>query len=41
MGAGFSSLYPEIHYIEVRYIKVWVYYYYVATILPVVLLVAA
>ena len=25
MGAGFCSLYCEIHYIEVRYIKVWVY----------------
>ena len=25
MGAGFCSLYHEIHYIEVRYIKVWVY----------------
>ena len=27
MGAGFCSLYREIHYIEVRYIKVWVYNY--------------
>ena len=26
MGAGFCSLYREIHYIEVRYIKVWVYF---------------
>ena len=26
MGAGFSSLYREIHYIKVRYIKVWVYH---------------
>ena len=26
MGTGFCSLYREIHYIEVRYIKVWVYY---------------
>ena len=26
MGAGFCSLYHEIHYIEVRYIKVWVYF---------------
>ena len=25
MGAGFSALYGEIHYIEVRYIKFWVY----------------
>ena len=25
MGAGFCSLYCEIHYIEVRYIEVWVY----------------
>ena len=25
MGAGFCSLYREIHYIKVRYIKVWVY----------------
>ena len=25
MGTGFSSLYHKIHYIEVRYIKVWVY----------------
>jgi len=25
MGAGFSSLYHEIHYIKVRYIEVWVY----------------
>ena len=23
MGAGFCSLYHKIHYIEVRYIKVW------------------
>ena len=27
MGAGFCSLYHEIHYIEVRYIKVWVYFF--------------
>ena len=27
MGAGFCSLYHEISYIEVRYIKTWVYYY--------------
>ena len=26
MGAGFNSLYCKIHYIEVRYIEVWVYY---------------
>ena len=26
MGAGFCSLYREIHYIEVCYIKVWVYF---------------
>ena len=26
MGAGFCSLYRKIHYIEVRYIKVLVYY---------------
>ena len=26
MGAGFCSLHREIHYIEVCYIKVWVYY---------------
>ena len=26
MRAGFSLLYREIHYIEVRYIEVWVYY---------------
>ena len=26
IGAGFCSLYQEIHYFEVRYIKVWVYY---------------
>ena len=25
MWAGFSSLYHKIHYIKVRYIKVWVY----------------
>ena len=25
MEAGFCSLYRKIHYIEVRYIKVWVY----------------
>ena len=25
MGPGFCSLYRKIHYIEVRYIKVWVY----------------
>ena len=25
MGAGFYSLYREIHYIEVHYIEVWVY----------------
>ena len=25
MGAGFCSLYHEIHYIEVHYIKVWAY----------------
>ena len=25
MGAELSSLYREIHYIKVRYIKVWVY----------------
>ena len=25
MGAGFCSLYHEIHYIEVHYIEVWVY----------------
>ena len=24
-GAGICSLYHEIHYIEIRYIKVWVY----------------
>ena len=28
MGAGFCSLYCKIHYIEVRYIKVWVYVFY-------------
>ena len=27
MGAGFCWLYREIHYIEVRYIKVWLYLY--------------
>ena len=27
MGAVFSSLYREIHYIQVHYIKVWVYNY--------------
>ena len=27
IGVGFSSLYHEIHYIEVRYIEVWVYYH--------------
>ena len=27
MGAWFSSLYRDIHYIKVRYIKVWVYLY--------------
>ena len=27
MGAGFCSLYRDIHYIKVRYIKVWVYLY--------------
>ena len=34
MGAGFCSLYPKIHYIEVHYIKVWVVHilYYVSTI---------
>ena len=26
MGAGFSSLYQEIHYFEVCYIEVWVYH---------------
>ena len=26
MGTGFCSLYHEIHYIEVRYIEIWVYY---------------
>ena len=26
MRAGFSLLYREIHYIEIRYIEVWVYY---------------
>ena len=26
MGAGFSSLYHEIHYMEVRYIDIWVYF---------------
>ena len=25
-GAGICSLYHEIHYIEIRYIEVWVYY---------------
>ena len=25
-GAGICSLYQEIHYIEIRYIEVWVYY---------------
>ena len=24
-GTGLNSLYPKIHYIEVRYIEVWVY----------------
>ena len=24
-GTGLNSFYPEIHYIEVRYIEVWVY----------------
>ena len=35
MGAAFSSLYAKIHYIEVRYIKVWVYqiYYYTLMLL--------
>ena len=28
MGAGFCTLYHEIHYIEVRYIKVWVYLWF-------------
>ena len=32
MGAGFSSLYCKIHYIEIRYIKVWVYYINVCTL---------
>ena len=27
MGVDFNSLYCEIHYIKVRYIKVWVYLY--------------
>ena len=26
MGAGFCSLYPKIHYIEVRYIEIWMYF---------------
>ena len=26
MGSGFSSLFHEIHYIKIRYIKVWVYF---------------
>ena len=28
-SCGFCSLYHEIHYFEVCYIKVWVYYFYV------------
>ena len=28
MGAGFCSLYGKIHYIEVRYIEVWVDIYW-------------
>ena len=32
-GAGICSLYHEIHYIEIRYIEVWVYQiFYVCTI---------
>ena len=26
MGSGFSLLFHEIHYMKIRYIKVWVYF---------------
>ena len=37
-GAGFCSLYQDIHYIEVHYNKIWVYLGQQCNVFPVLML---